>query len=84
MAHGDADFQPSQYMDYNEALEPGKKILAEQAAPQPSLGDIARNLRAKRRVSQTQSKPELLVVTQDNHGKAPVCSNASDTCRPTT
>ena len=35
-AHGDPDFIQSSYMDYNKALELGKKILEEQAKPQPS------------------------------------------------
>lgn len=56
-AHGDADFEPSQYMDYDKALELGKKILEQQAAPQPSLGDIARSLRANRHVSEVTTTP---------------------------
>jgi hypothetical protein len=69
MAHGDEDFEPSQYMDYNEAVALGKKILAEQAAPPPSLGEIARKLRAARHVSEIETKPQLLAITQDDHGK---------------
>lgn len=84
MAHGDADFQPSQYMDYDKAVALGKKILEEEAAPKPSLGDIARSLRASRHVTQTQVKPELLATKQDNHGKLPVCQSGSDKCRSTT
>lgn len=45
-AHGDPDFIQSTFMDYNQAVELGKKILEEQAKPQPSLGEIARQLRA--------------------------------------
>jgi hypothetical protein len=43
-AHGDSDFQQSEYMEFDEAVARGKKILAEQAAPKLSLGDIVRSM----------------------------------------
>ena len=43
-AHGDSDFRQSEYMDFDQAVALGKKILAEQAAPKPSLGDIVRTM----------------------------------------
>jgi hypothetical protein len=70
-AHGDPDFIPSTFMDYNQALALGKKILEEQAKPQPSLGEIARQLRARPRsyvpppaplsqVSPTKAPPTII------------------------
>lgn len=45
--HGDRSFVPSQYMDFEQALALGKKMLEQQANPpaQPSLGTIAASLR---------------------------------------
>jgi len=48
-AHGDPEFIPSTFMDYDKALALGKKILEEQAKPQPSLGEIARQLRKQKK-----------------------------------
>jgi hypothetical protein len=46
-AHGDADWVPSVYMDYDKALALGKELLNQQTEPHidPPLGDIARKLR---------------------------------------
>lgn len=83
-AHGDADFEPSQYMDYDKALELGKKILEQQATPQPSLGDIARSLRAKRHGSEVSAPPENSGTMRTTTGKLPLCRGSGDSCRTTT
>jgi hypothetical protein len=47
-AHGDSDWVPSVYMDYDKALALGKEQLEQQGQPPASerpLGDIARELR---------------------------------------
>lgn len=56
-AHGDSDFVPSQYMDWEAAVALGKQILAQQAAPQVPLGEIARQLRRKHPVPPPASSP---------------------------
>jgi len=57
--HGDPDFIQSTYMDYDKAVELGKKILEEQAKPQPSLGEIARQLRQRARKYVPPPAPKL-------------------------
>jgi hypothetical protein len=46
-AHGDSDWVPSVYMDYDKALTLGKEQLNQRAQPHvdPPLGDVARKLR---------------------------------------
>ena len=78
-AHGDSDFQSSKFMEYNEALELGKKILEDQQAPKPSLGDIVRRLHL--RPSQSSSKAGSLILLQDNQGRLLVCRGTSANCR---
>lgn len=78
-AHGDANFVPSQYMEYDQAVALGKRILEEQAAPKPSLGDIARSFRL--RASQSVKRPGTLVLLQDNQGKLLICRGSSTNCR---
>jgi len=58
-AHGDPDYVQSTFMDYNQALALGKRILEEQAKPQPSLGEIARRLRQHKRNYVPPPAPEL-------------------------
>ncbi len=93
MAHGDPDFVPSTYMDYNKALELGEKILAEQAAPPPSLGEIARRLRKHARnyvpppapspTSKTAppSGSGKFIVLQDSDGRPILCRSSDPACR---
>ena len=97
MAHGDPEFIPSTFMDYNKALELGKRILEEQSKPQPSLGEIARQLRLGRRnyvpppapvlVSPPDSKrfvpasPEGYLVLQDIDGRPILCRTSGSSCR---
>jgi hypothetical protein len=78
-AHGDSDFRPSKFMEYNEALELGKQILEEQQAPKPALGDIVRRLHL--RPSQSSPKAGSLILLQDNQGRLLVCRGTSANCR---
>jgi hypothetical protein len=78
-AHGDPDFQPSEYMDYDQAVALGKKILAEQSAPKPSLADIARSLHLHPRSS--SPNPGTTLLLQDSHGKLIVCHTSNTDCR---
>ena len=80
-AHGDSDFQQSEYMDFDQAVALGKKILAEQAAPKPSLGDIVRSMHLHPRISPANTGP--LVLMQDNEGKLLVCRASDSNCRNT-
>ena len=92
-AHGDPDFIQSTYMDYNKAVELGKKILEEQAKPQPSLGEIARQLRVRSRTyvppparrSSNAAPPhsDSFVVIQDTHGTPVLCRSTDSACRTT-
>jgi hypothetical protein len=90
--HGDPEFTQSTYMDYSKAVELGKKILEEQAKPQPSLGEIARQLRARARTyvpppaprsSAAPSRPDSFVVIQDVQGRPILCRSSDATCRNT-
>lgn len=93
MAHGDPDFVPSTYMDYNKALELGRKILAEQAAPPPSLGEIARRLRKQPRnyvpppapgpASSVTPLPgsRNIIFLQDSDGRPFLCRSSDPACR---
>ena len=93
IAHGDPDFVPSTYMDYNKALELGEKILAEQAAPAPSLGEVARRLRKPTRnyvpppAPAPTSKaapipsPEKFIVLQESDGRPILCRSSDAACR---
>jgi hypothetical protein len=92
-AHGDPDFVPSTYMDYNKALELGEKILAEQSAPPPSLGEIARRLRKRARNyvpppapgpssnAAPLSRPAKFIVLQDSDGRPILCRISNPACR---
>jgi len=93
-AHGDPDFIQSTFMDYDKALALGKKVLEEQAKPQPSLGEIARQLRQRARKyvpapapprsgSAPASGEEKYLVIQDNQGNLLLCRTDSD-CGATT
>ena len=78
-AHGDEDFRPSVYMDYEEAVALGKKILEEQAAPKPSLGEIVRGLHLRDR--QPVENPRAIILLQNNQGKMLVCRGSDANCR---
>ncbi|HXC48725.1 MAG TPA: hypothetical protein VNU20_10560 [Candidatus Sulfotelmatobacter sp.] len=80
-AHGDSDFQQSEFMDFDQAVALGKKILAEQAAPKPSLGDIVRSMHLHPSVP--PAKSGNLVLFQDNQGKLSVCRTSDTNCRST-
>jgi len=88
-AHGDPDFVQSTFMDYEAALALGKKILEEQAKPQPSLGEIARQLRqrsrsyvpapAPRAESGSARDSKKLQIIEDSHG-TPILCRAGNKC----
>jgi hypothetical protein len=76
-AHGDANFVPSVYMDYDKALALGKRILEEQSKPQPetpspSLGDVARALRRNTSALPSPATPTISAL-QDNRGQLLIC-----------
>jgi hypothetical protein len=76
-AHGDANFVPSVYMDYDKALALGRRILEEQSKPQPqapppSLGDVARALRQTKSDSPASASPSVSAL-QDNRGQLLIC-----------
>jgi hypothetical protein len=80
----DGDTAVATYMNYDEALALGKKLLAEaelaaRAGAAPSLGEVARMYRAaKVPTLQLQAR-----VSQDNSGKLQVCNlNGNDCHRP--
>jgi hypothetical protein len=80
----DGDTAVATYMNYDEALALGKKLLAEAELParaeaRPSLGEVARIYRAtKVPTLQLQAR-----VSQDNSGKLQVCNlNGNDCHRP--
>ena len=90
-AHGDPDFIQSTYMDYNKAVELGNKILAEQAKPQPSLGEIARQFRARSRsylpppaptsrVAPSGASRKVILLQQDG-GPLVFCRGTDAACR---
>jgi hypothetical protein len=78
-AKGDENFEPSVYMDYDQALTLGKLQLQEQAKPQQeqSLGEVARALRGN--PGATASNTMAFSATQGNNGQLVICR---DTCRP--
>ncbi len=96
-AHGDSDYVQSTYMDYKQALELGKKILEEQAKRQPSLGEIARNLRLRKKSYVPPPAPastiepsskigapfryESYVVVQQSDGRPILCRTSDTICR---
>jgi hypothetical protein len=80
-AHGDSDFQQSEFMDFDQAVALGKKILSEQAAPKPSLGDIVRGMNLHPSISPAKAGPLLLL--QDNDGKLFACRASDTNCRNT-
>lgn len=80
-AHGDSDFQQSEYMDFEQAVALGKKMLAEEAAPKPSLGDIVRSLHLRPRISPAKTGP--LMLLQDNNGKLFACRTTDPNCGKT-
>jgi hypothetical protein len=77
--HGDSDFQQSEFMDFDQAVALGKKILAQQAAPKPSLGDIVRGMHLRPSISPAKTSP--LMLLQDNEGKLLICRGSSTNCR---
>jgi hypothetical protein len=91
-AHGDPDFVQSTFMDYEAALALGKKILEEQAKPQLSLGEIARQLRHRSRSyvpapapgpkSGSAGDSKKLQIIEDSHGTLILC-RAGNKCRST-
>lgn len=80
-AHGDSDFQQSEYMDFDQAVALGRKMLAEQAEPKPSLGDIVRKMRLHPKISPAMTGP--LLLWQDNNGKLFACRTTDPNCRNT-
>jgi hypothetical protein len=66
-AHGDSDWVPSVYMDYDKAVALGKELLDQQSQPHsdPPLGDIARKLRESASQETPGGKP--LSVTQESN-----------------
>jgi hypothetical protein len=92
-AHGDPDFIQSTFMDYEKALALGKKILEEQAKPQPSLGEIARQLRQRARSYVPAPAPRANAapsgdfkkwqIIEDSHG-TPILCRAGNKCRSNT
>jgi hypothetical protein len=80
-AHGDSDFQQSEYMDFDQAVALGKKILAEQAAPKPSLGDIVRGMHLHPAIAPANTG--TLMLLQDNNGKPFACRSSDTNCRNT-
>lgn len=92
-AHGDPDFVQSTFMDYENALALGKRILEEQTRPQPSLGEIARQLRrrsrsyipapASRANSASADDSKKLHIIEDSHGTLILC-RAGNKCRSKT
>jgi hypothetical protein len=80
-AHGDSDFQQSEYMDFDQAVALGKKMLAQQAEPKPSLGDIVRKMRLHPKISPAMTGP--LLLWQDNNGKLFACRTTDPNCRNT-
>jgi hypothetical protein len=79
-AQGDANFVPSVYMDYHQALTLGKPPLQEQAKPQPepSLGEMARVLRGNSDATDSSNTLAFSAI-QGNKGQLVICRN---TCRP--
>jgi len=81
-AHGEPDAVPSTYMEYEQALALGKRMLEEQSHAmievQPSLGEIARELR------QASGSPSpsgrVVSATQDGNGQLVICRE-SGRCR---
>lgn len=79
-AHGDPDFVPSVYMDYDKALDLGRRILEEQSKPlvPPPLGDVARALRNGSDLPASARSP--VSVIQDNRGRLLVCGADGISC----
>jgi hypothetical protein len=90
-AHGDPEFIQSTFMEYEKALALGKEILEEQAKPQPSLGEIARQLRLRTRKyvpppapnssASPATRSEKLSVIEDTQGSPILCRGAGTACR---
>jgi hypothetical protein len=80
-AHGEPDFIPSTYMDYDKALELGRRMLEEQSKPEPEpipLGDVARSLRSNSGLSALDRSP--MSVLQDNRGRLVICGVDVTSC----
>jgi hypothetical protein len=78
-AHGEADAVPSRYMEYEQALALGKQMLEEEsrpkpAPPEPSLGEIARQLRAASGAAAAEGK---ISAMQDGNGQLVICREGS-------
>lgn len=80
-AHGDSDFQQSEYMDFDQAVALGKKLLAEEPAPKPSLGDVVRRLHLRPVVGPASTG--TLMLLQDNNGRPFACRSSDKNCRDT-
>ena len=80
-AHGDSDFQQTEFMEFDQAVALGKKILAEQAAPKPSLGDIVRGMHLHPAIAPANTG--TLMLLQDNNGKLFACRCSGTNCRNT-
>lgn len=80
-AHGDSDWVPSMYMEYDKALTLGKELLDQQAQPHmdPPLGDIARKLRGSANQATNDGKP--FSVIQDGSGQWVNCRSGDDRCQ---
>jgi hypothetical protein len=78
-AHGEAETVPSRYMSYEDALALGKRMLEQEehpkAAPaEPSLGEIARQLRQGSRNAVPEGK---VAAIQDSNGRLVICREGS-------
>jgi len=80
-AHGDSDFRQSEFMDFDRAVALGKKILAQQVAPKPSLGDIVRSMHLHPAIAPANTG--TLMLLQDNNGKLFACRSSDTNCRNT-
>jgi hypothetical protein len=81
-AHGEAEAVPSRYMEYEQALALGKQMLEEEAHPkaapsEPSLGEIARQLRQGSRNATPEGKVSAI---QDGNGQLVICHEGNG-CR---
>jgi hypothetical protein len=79
-AKNDGAFEPSTYMNYDDALALGRRQLAEEQEAAkgntPSLGDVARAYRAIR-VAPIKSQDQAI---QDNSGRIVLCDQSGRAC----
>jgi len=79
-AHGEDTAIASTYMEYDQDLALGKQMLEAEAHPtavqaQPSLGEIARELRQGS--SNPTSNGKTLTATQDGNGQLVICPDGA-------